>query len=100
MKVKKDITIYVDWREQTIYTESELDEAKSDRVEEMYEDEVVFNDWLDDNYCASQIFGRDYDELRSEWRDHCVDRVEEEWENIEEVELEVEVDVTKKDYVF
>lgn len=100
MKVKKDITIYVDWREQTIYTESELDEAKSDRVEEMYEDEVAFNDWLDDNYYASQIFRRDFDEIRSEWRECCVDRVDEEWENIEEVELEVEVDVTKKDYVF
>jgi hypothetical protein len=100
MKTKKNITIYVDWREQTIYTESELDEAKSDRVEEMYEDGTAFNDWLNENFCASDIFGTDYDEVKSDWRECCIESVDSEWENIEEVELEVEVDVSKKDYVF
>ena len=100
MKTKKNITIYVDWREQTIYTESELNEAKDDRIEEMYNDEQEFNDYLNENYCASDVFGMDDDELKSEWRDCCVHRVDEEWENIEEVSLDVDVDINKRDYVF
>jgi hypothetical protein len=100
MKAKKNITIYVDWSEQTVYTESELDEAKDDRIEDAYNDERAFHDWLDCNFCASEIFGTDYDEVRSDWRDRCVDSVEDDFNNFEEVNLEVEVDVTKKDYVF
>ena len=100
MKTKKNITIYVDWSEQTIYTESELDEAKNDRVDEMYHDELAFNDYLNENFCASDIFGADYDEVKSDWRECCINRVDEEWENLEEISLDVDVDINKRDYVF
>ena len=97
MKTKKNITIYVDWGEQTIYTESELNDAKDERVNEMYDDERAFNDYLDKNYVASQICGMDYDDLRSEWRECCEARVDEEWENLEEISFEVDVDINRRD---
>ena len=50
------VTVYVNWNEQKVYSESEYEVELINRVEEFCEDNDNFAEWLEENYSTIEIF--------------------------------------------
>mgnify|MGYP003303283136 CR=1 FL=1 len=89
MKIK----IYVDYENETVLTESEYKELKTERAKSYQHDDDAFRDWLNDNYEAFEIFnknGVELDEVVSRWEGVCEADAEEDIDReLTEYELEV-----------
>ena len=69
--------IYVDWDSEDIYTEREYEATLDERFCEMFEDDEEFEEFLDYNFSTLELARTPWEELRSDWRDHCAQRVAE-----------------------
>lgn len=77
-------TIYVNWKERIIITSaSELEKLIEKHVEEL-KSEITFNSWLDDYYCASEVFDMDegrkyetYEEYEGRLREEAISNIRE-----------------------
>lgn len=71
------VTIYVNWNEHKVYSESEYEVEIIRRVEEFCEDNDNFAEWLEANYSTIEIFNlEEKEEVYQAFRE-CV-RCEEE----------------------
>lgn len=89
MKVK----VYVKWRYEDIISEKEFKKKIAETVNNYKTDETYFNEWLNDNYNAFNVWGMSTEErakILEEFADICqtwgVKEVREDWE---ENEIEV-----------
>ena len=61
------VTVYVNWDEQKVYSESEYEIEIIHRVEEFCKDNNNFAEWLEENYSTIEIFnfgGKQKEEAR------------------------------------
>lgn len=79
-------TVYVDWDRHEILTTDELDEYRDKRKDEIAE-EVVFEEWLDRNYNASDVWDN-ADNINNDWDEYLEGRVADEMADIDEVEID------------
>lgn len=75
MKIK----VYVDYENQILLTEEEFKETQTERAKSYKADKEGFEDWLNDRYCAHEIFNMKSYEL---------DKVVERWEGVCEADAE------------
>lgn len=70
-------TIYIDWKERIVITSaSELEKLIEKHIEEL-ESEITFDNWLDENYFASDVFDMD-EEKKREVQDEYEERLRDE----------------------
>ena len=50
------VTVYVNWNEQKVYSESEYEVEVIHRIEEFCEDNDNFVEWLEANYTTIEMF--------------------------------------------
>lgn len=68
--MKINTTIWIDWENQRVVTsEDEKEEAMENAINEGECADMDFESWLDENYCASEVYGSSEDELMSEYDD-------------------------------
>lgn len=84
--------IYINWDEQEVLTAEEYEKHLNERLREMLEDEHVLGEWVCDNYDYHHIGRMVMDEgyraeVMVEFESYCRDRVQDEDEEYEEVEL-------------
>lgn len=75
MKIK----IYVDYGNQEVLTEEQHKKVLAERVKSYKADNEAFEDWLNDRYCAHEIF---------KMKSHELDEVIERWEGVCETDAE------------
>ena len=79
MKIK----VYVDFENENVLTEEEYKDILKDRAKTYKDDTDAFEDWLNDNYNAFDIFnknGVELDEVVSRWEGVCGSDAEEDME--------------------
>lgn len=68
--MKINTTIWIDWENQRVVTsEDEKEAVKENAIDEGECDCTDFESWLDENYCASEVYNCSEDELISEYED-------------------------------
>ena len=70
MKIK----LYVDFKNESVLTEEEYKDILADRSKSYKDDTDAFEDWLNDNYSAFEIFnknGVELDEVVNHWERVC-----------------------------
>lgn len=84
---KSNITvkIFVDWDEHRVFTKDDLDDYRDEIREELKAD-GNFECWLDENFCASEVWDN-ADNIEDAWDEHIDDRVDEKIEALEEIEM-------------
>ena len=84
---KSDITVklFVDWDNRRIMTSNDVSEYRDELISEM-KDGGQFETWLDENYCASDVWDN-ADNIEDAWDEHCEEEADNEIERLEEVEL-------------
>lgn len=89
MKVK----VYVKWRYEEIINEKEFKEKIAQTVNNYKTEETYFNEWLNNNYNAFNIWGMSAEErakILEEFADICQTWAEEEVaDDWEEIEIEI-----------
>lgn len=85
---KSNITVklFVDWDRQVILTSDELDEYRDNRKDEIA-NEINFEDWLDRNYNASDVWDN-ADNINNDWDEYLEERIADEMADIDEVEID------------
>lgn len=71
--------VYVNWCEQKIISQEEVDELISKKAAEINRSMSDFDDWLNSNYDASEIWDSDEDWrglVEKEWADFCYEEAE------------------------
>jgi hypothetical protein len=91
--MKINTTIWIDWENQRVVTsEAEKEAVKENAIDEGECACSDFESWLDENYCASEVYGRYEDELMAEYEDWKQEEFDE-WfdDNFEAHSIEIEV---------
>ena len=91
--MKINTTIWIDWENQRVITsEAEKEEAKENAVNDGECADMDFESWLDENYCASEVYDCSEYELRSEYDDWTRGQADE-WfdDNFTAHSIEIEV---------
>lgn len=87
------ITIYVDWSENRILTEKDLEKEIEFETLERFDDSDFFDEWLDRNFDTSEIFNFTESEKntqRNRYREYCREEAKMAlFEEYEAVELEI-----------
>lgn len=68
------VTVYVDWNEQKVYSESEYEEEINRSAEEFCEDNDNFAEWLEANYTTIEMFsleGKQKEEARKAFLEYA-----------------------------
>lgn len=84
--------IYINWCEQEVLTEEEYEKHLNEIMREMLEDENVLGEWLCDNLYYHQIGRMVMDEKyraekMAEFEEYCRDRIKDEDDEWQEVEV-------------
>ena len=91
--MKINTTIWIDWDNQRVITsEAEKEEVKENAIDEGECACSDFESWLDENYCASEVYNRYEDELISEYDDWKQEQADD-WfyDYFEKISIEIEV---------
>ncbi len=75
--------VYVNWREQEILTKDEYEEHILRTSNNLFDDEDEFDEWLDDNYSASEILtmtDEEKEELKQKWNEVCLSKIRDEYD--------------------
>jgi len=70
--------VYVNWNDEEILSTKQYEALVEEKVKELESDKDAFNEWLDRNYNASDLWdedGTDHEIIKEEWRVHCWDEV-------------------------
>lgn len=85
------IKVFVDWREQKIFNESEHNERVQKMIEMTKDDESLFMEWLNEHYTAYYIWRMTAKEriaIQKSWEEECrINAIND--SNFEEVEIEI-----------
>ena len=86
---KSNITVklFVDWDNRRIMTSGDVAEYREELINDI-KDSGQFEVWLDDRYCASEVWGNE-DNVEEEWDEYCEAEADSKMEDIEEVEYEL-----------
>lgn len=99
-KTKIKVTMYEQRYGSAVMTEEEYQKMLNERVEEIDNDEYSFEEWLNDEFTAYEVFGKHPTEIKDLFHKANVEYVEEElagdWE---EIEKEIVVDLSKAQVV-
>ena len=85
-------TIYINWSEQTVYTQEQYEDHLNSVLVEMLEDEALLGEWLSDNLNYREtgrlLIDEGYRaEMLAEYDSYCRDRIKDdeegEWEEVE-----------------
>ena len=91
--MKINTTIWIDWENQRVVTsKDEKEEVLENAIDNGECADMDFESWLDENYCASEVYGCSEDELLSEYDDWKREQADE-WfdDNFEAHSIEIEV---------
>lgn len=77
-----EIKVFVNWCEKKLCTEKEMKNMIEREVGQRFIDKEEFGDWLDDNYCSTEIFDMNEEKkemilklykecLKTEVKDEC-----------------------------
>ena len=69
------IKIYVDWDENDIINEAEYEKIIEEDAKEMASDNYELNEWLNENYQASDIFNwsdAERKKAKKLWEEYCI----------------------------
>jgi predicted urease superfamily metal-dependent hydrolase len=95
-KTKIKVTMYEQRYGNAVMTEEEYQNKLNEWVEELDNDESSFEEWLNDEFSAYNVFGKHPTEIRDLYHKANIEYVEEElaseWE---EIEKEIVVDLSK-----
>ncbi len=95
-KTKIKVTMYEQRYGSAVMTEEEYQAMFNERVEEIDNDESSFEEWLNDEFTAYDVFGKHPTEIKALFHKANIEYVEEElagdWE---EIEKEIVVDLSK-----
>ena len=89
------VKIFVDWRNQEIYTEKSIEEEKKNILDDVISDEFdeILEGYLDNNYSLTRIFNLNEDEkmkIKERIKQECKRKMEEIVEDdFEEITLEI-----------
>ena len=71
--------VYVNWRDEDILSVKQYEDLLEEKVNELKADTDAFNEWIDRNYNASNLFWDDTriarEIITEEWATHCWDEV-------------------------
>ena len=78
------VTIYIDWDEENVYTQRDIEEMIAEDASETASDKGSFSDWLEECFSAREIFNftpEQKEQVFDKWHEECQkrakDRVEE-----------------------
>ena len=95
-KTKIKVTMYEQRYGSAVMTEEEYQELLTERVKEIDEDESSFEEWLNDEFTAYDVFGKHPTEIKDLFHKANIEYMEEELaSDWEEVEKEIVVDLSK-----
>lgn len=70
--------VYVNWCDEDILTTKQYEDLIEEKVKELETDKDAFEEWLDRNYSASDMWDEDNlnkEIIKDEWHNHCWDEV-------------------------
>lgn len=70
--------VYVNWNDEDILTAKQYDNLAEEKAMELEEDKDAFEEWLNRNYNASDLWNADETTkwvIKDEWHMHCWDEV-------------------------
>ena len=56
------VTVYVNWNEHKVFSEDEYKKELNRRIEKFCADDANFEDWLDANYTALELYNLENDQ--------------------------------------
>ena len=72
--------IYINWKDEDVVTEKQLENLIEEETERLESDKDVFASWLNNHYSAYEIWSMNDDNLQNEilnnWHKYCADRIE------------------------
>lgn len=76
------MTIYVNWENHEVLTDEQYYEKIEEYVDNYY-DSVLFKEWINDHYDASDVFKANTSDIINDWKDYVEEIYAEEYEEIE-----------------